>query len=33
MYGIIDSRELSVLFTTIAYNTGGELSLETLSKQ
>lgn len=33
LYGISDTRELNSLFTTIAYNTGGEFSLETLSKQ
>ena len=33
LYGISDTRELNSLFTTIAYNSGGEFSLETLSKQ
>jgi predicted AAA+ superfamily ATPase len=33
LYGISDSRELNSLFTTIAYNTGNEFSLETLSKE
>ena len=33
LYGINDTRELNSLFTTIAYNSGGEFSLETLSKQ
>lgn len=33
LYGISDTRELNSLFTTIAYNTGGEFSLEALSKQ
>ena len=33
LYGISDTRELYSLFTTIAYNSGGEFSLETLSKQ
>jgi uncharacterized protein len=33
LYGISDTRELNSLFTTIAYNTGSEFSLETLSKQ
>ncbi|ARN78214.1 ATPase [Nonlabens spongiae] len=33
LYGIKDTRELNSLFTTIAYNSGGEFSLETLSKQ
>jgi predicted AAA+ superfamily ATPase len=33
LYGIGDTRELNSLFTTIAYNSGGEFSLETLSKQ
>ena len=33
LYGISDSRELNSLFTTIAYNSGGEFSLETLSRQ
>lgn len=33
LYGISDTRELNSLFTTIAYNTGSEFSLEALSKQ
>ena len=33
LYGINDTRELNSLFTTIAYNSGGEFSLEALSKQ
>jgi hypothetical protein len=33
LYGISDTRELNSLFTTIAYNSGGEFSLETLSRQ
>lgn len=33
LYGISDTRELNSLFTTIAYNSGGEFSLETLSKE
>lgn len=33
LYGIGDTRELNSLFTTIAFNSGGEFSLETLSKQ
>lgn len=33
LYGITDTRELNSLFTTIAYNSGGEFSLETLSRQ
>ncbi len=33
LYGINDTRELNSLFTTIAYNSGGEFSLENLSKQ
>lgn len=33
LYGISDTRELNSLFTTIAYNTGEEFSLETLSKE
>ena len=33
LYGISDTRELYSLFTTIAYNSGSEFSLETLSKQ
>lgn len=33
LYGISDTRELNSLFTTIAYNTGAEFSLETLGKQ
>lgn len=33
IYGISDTRELNSLFTTIAYNSGSEFSLESLSKQ
>ncbi|MGD1848286.1 MAG: ATP-binding protein [Salibacteraceae bacterium] len=33
LYGISDTRELNALFTTIAYNSGGEFSLEALSQQ
>jgi len=33
LYGISDTRELNSLFTTIAYNSGGEFSFESLSKQ
>lgn len=33
LYGISDTRELNSLFTTIAFNSGNEFSLETLSKQ
>lgn len=33
LYGISDTRELNSLFTTIAYNSGGEFSLEALSNQ
>ncbi|MBP6311066.1 MAG: ATP-binding protein [Flavobacteriales bacterium] len=33
LYGISDTRELNSLFTTIAYNSGNEFSLETLCKQ
>ncbi len=33
LYGIADTRELNSLFTTIAYNSGSEFSLETLSRQ
>ncbi len=33
LYGINDTRELNSLFTTIAYNSGGEFSLESLSTQ
>lgn len=33
LYGISDTRELNSLFTTIAYNSGGEFSLEALSTQ
>ncbi len=33
LYGINDTRELNSLFTTIAYNSGGEFSLEGLSRQ
>ena len=32
IYGIRDVQELNSLFTTIAYNSGGEVSLEELSK-
>ncbi|SFV86617.1 similar to ATPase (AAA+ superfamily) [hydrothermal vent metagenome] len=32
IYGITDVQELNILFTTIAYNTGNEISLESLSK-
>lgn len=32
IYGIADVQELNVLFTTIAYNTGHEIGLESLSK-
>ena len=32
LYGINDVQELNKLFTTIAYNTGNEISLEALSK-
>ncbi|MBI5107392.1 MAG: ATP-binding protein [Rhodocyclales bacterium] len=32
LYGISDIQELNRLFTTLAYNTGNEVSLETLSK-
>lgn len=32
IYGIADVQELNMLFTTIAYNTGNEISLEALSK-
>lgn len=32
LYGISDTVELNTLFTSIAYNTGQEFSLETLSK-
>jgi predicted AAA+ superfamily ATPase len=32
LYGISDIQELNRLFTTIAYNTGNEISLESLSK-
>ncbi|MFW5760408.1 MAG: ATP-binding protein [Cyclobacteriaceae bacterium] len=32
LYGIRDLQELNLLFATIAYNTGNEFSLETLSK-
>jgi predicted AAA+ superfamily ATPase len=32
LYGITDSRELNALFTTIAFNTAGEFSIDTLSK-
>ncbi|MCG8310239.1 MAG: DUF4143 domain-containing protein [Cytophagales bacterium] len=33
LYGIADVQELNSLFTTIAYNTGQEFSLETISRQ
>ena len=33
LYGISDTRELNSLFTTIAFNSGGEFSLEALSRQ
>lgn len=33
LYGISDTRELNSLFTTIAYNTGAEFSLDTLGRQ
>ncbi len=33
LYGINDTRELNSLFTTIAYNSGGEFSLDALSRQ
>ncbi len=33
LYGISDTRELNSLFTTIAYNSGGEFSLERLGKE
>lgn len=33
IYGISDTRELNSLFTTIAFNSGSEFSLESLSKQ
>ncbi len=33
LYGIADVQELNSLFTTIAYNSGQEFSLETLSQQ
>lgn len=33
LYGISDVQELNSLFTTIAYNSGQEFSLESLSKQ
>ena len=32
LYGIDDIQELNSLFTTLAYNTGNEVSLEELSK-
>jgi predicted AAA+ superfamily ATPase len=32
IYGIADVQELNALFTTIAYNTGNEISLESLSQ-
>jgi len=32
LYGISDIQELNRLFTTLAYNTGSEISLDTLSK-
>lgn len=33
LYGISDTRELNSLFTSIAYNSGAEFSLETLSRE
>lgn len=33
LYGISDTRELNSLFTTIAWNSGAEFSLESLSQQ
>ncbi|MBN2778547.1 MAG: ATP-binding protein [Bacteroidales bacterium] len=33
LYGIADVQDLNTLFTSIAYNSGQEFSLETLSKQ
>jgi predicted AAA+ superfamily ATPase len=33
IYGITDTRELNSLFTTIAYNSGNEFSLESLSNE
>lgn len=33
LYGISDTRELNSLFTTIAYNSGAEFSLDTLGNQ
>lgn len=33
IYGISDTRELNSLFTTIAFNSGSEFSLESLSQQ
>ena len=33
LYGIQDVQELNALFTTLAYNTAGEISLEALSQQ
>lgn len=33
LYGISDTRELNSLFTTIAFNSGAEFSLETLTRQ
>lgn len=33
LYGISDTRELNSLFTTIAYNSGNEFSLETLGRE
>jgi predicted AAA+ superfamily ATPase len=32
IYGIADVQELNALFTTIAYNTGNEINLESLSQ-
>lgn len=32
VYGIADVQELNALFTTVAYNTGNEISLESLSQ-
>lgn len=33
LYGISDTRELNSLFTTIAFNSGSEFSIDSLSKQ
>jgi predicted AAA+ superfamily ATPase len=32
LYGISDTQELNRLFTTLAYNTGNEVSIDELSK-